>query len=458
MKHFLIFSLFIFLVYAEETNSTVKAKNTFNTEQNSSVKINTIDRIISSEDFHGNIAPQKVKKDKKKKKKVKYIKKRSQVFWYQKYLSYLSNKRPIGTYDYKYKFGGQFSYDLGYIDQAPDTWSNEPQPFSDHKFRRARVFHGGSFLDQKVFYEMEYSLLDNKDHFKDFYFGYQNKLNSLDLNYRIKFGNIKIPVDLNRYTTSKNLSFMERPLGDDAFSIGRKMGFELFLYKKLQQHRFGLFYSSFSNSIDEKINHLTQYPGNSLRLTYNYKIEKNNLFHIELGRYSQEYKKDDLRLRQNSESEILSTKYVSTKIKNTDNLTVKNYDLYYQDHKYSGQAGYKQIDISSDQSSYIFYSYFMEGSYFILGKGKQFDLKESKFSKIKPTKDGAIEAAIRYSYINLNNKDEQGGEQTNYSVALNWYLNSEIKIMTNYIVALPKDTDDYDGLINIYQMRIQFAF
>ncbi|QOP40344.1 OprO/OprP family phosphate-selective porin [Sulfurimonas marina] len=398
-------------------------------------------------------------KKEKKKKKVKYVKKRSQEYKYQQYIANLSNnKKPIGPYDYRYSFGAQISYDIGYIDQAEAISYDEPKPFFDHDFRRARISHSGSFFDKKLFYELEYSLIEDEDHYKDFYIGYKNKLRAINGAYRIKAGNLKVPFSLYRYSTSKNLSFMERPLGDDAFSIPRKLGVELLINSKLDRHLFSLFVCGFTNSIDERKENEINKPGASLRATYTYKASKRELLHLGFGALQQDYKNEDLRYRQNSESSILDDKYVSVRIRDVNDLLNKNFDLLFINHKYSLQAGYTTSDISADKDDYSFYSYFMEGSYFLLGKGKRFDFKESKFSKIKPRQDGAVELALRYSYINLNDKDEHGGEQTNYGFGVNWYINDETKVMTEYIMALPKDTDDYDGLINIYQMRIQFAF
>jgi phosphate-selective porin OprO/OprP len=77
---------------------------------------------------------------------------------------------------------------------------------------------------------------------------------------------------------------------------------------------------------------------------------------------------------------------------------------------------------------------------------------------VKPNKDGSVEVAFRYSYLNLNDKDEHGGMQTDYTYGLNWYISKELKVMANYIVAKPKETDEYDGLLQIVQARILFAF
>ena len=116
-----------------------------------------------------------------------------------------------------------------------------------------------------------------------------------------------------------------------------------------------------------------------------------------------------------------------------------------------------QVIVNALKGSYIFNSYYLQGSYFLLGLGKNYKLSTSTLSNIKPNNNTALEVAFRYSTIDLNDKNKNGGTQKDYSFALNWYITKEFKLSFNYIVAMPKDTDNYSGLLQIAQIRTLFA-
>ena len=71
--------------------------------------------------------------------------------------------------------------------------------------------------------------------------------------------------------------------------------------------------------------------------------------------------------------------------------------------------------------------------------------------------------ALRYSYIDLNDEDIQGGEEKNWTAGLNWYLNPNVRFMFNYIYANVKNSNAgarflREGDTNIFAMRFQLTF
>ena len=76
---------------------------------------------------------------------------------------------------------------------------------------------------------------------------------------------------------------------------------------------------------------------------------------------------------------------------------------------------------------------------------------------------GAWELALRWSWLDLNDEDVRGGEETNYTLGVNWYLNPNYRLMFNYIYTDVEDRggveDGFqDGSANIFAMRFQVDF
>lgn len=87
----------------------------------------------------------------------------------------------------------------------------------------------------------------------------------------------------------------------------------------------------------------------------------------------------------------------------------------------------------------------------------RFSRRNGTFRSVRPDRDwGALELAVRYSTLDLDDGDITGGEQSNAAIGLNWYANTNFRVMANFI---RYDADpnrngiDEDG--NIIQIRIQ---
>ena len=265
------------------------------------------------------------------------------------------------------------------------------------------------------------------------------------------------PFSLERYSSSKYTTFMERAL-TDAYGEGRKVGGELLLSTKLDKSRINLFTSVFSNSIDDRINDEPPESGYSSRLTYGYKFKKKHLLSIGTAYMYQDINGESVKFKQSSESDSILDKYVSVKVKNVKNVKKNNLEFLYINNKFSLQSEYVTATLKNLDESYNFDAYYVQGSYFLIGLGRAYRFKDSTLAKIKPSREGALEFAFRYSSIDLNDKDEVGGMQSDYTFGINWYVNKELKFMLNYIIAEPTSTDNYDGTTQILQARALFAF
>ncbi|MCY2964262.1 MAG: porin, partial [Planctomycetota bacterium] len=93
-----------------------------------------------------------------------------------------------------------------------------------------------------------------------------------------------------------------------------------------------------------------------------------------------------------------------------------------------------------------FPSLYTQVGYFLTGEHRPYLKKAGAIDRVKPFRNvkffdndgtgwGAWEIAARYSYIDLNSRDIDGGRLNDLTLGLNWYLNPNAKVQFNWIRA-----------------------
>jgi len=120
---------------------------------------------------------------------------------------------------------------------------------------------------------------------------------------------------------------------------------------------------------------------------------------------------------------------------------------------------------------------YAEAAYILTGESRPYNPGSASYGGIAPANPfslsgggwGAWEIAGRYSTIDLNDRiatasGVAGGRQTIYTLALNWYLNRNVRLMFDYLhgdVAKqlsPTNFADIGSKFNAFAMRTQVAF
>lgn len=210
---------------------------------------------------------------------------------------------------------------------------------------------------------------------------------------------------------------------------------------------------------DKKANDGYVFTGRVTGLPIN-NINKKQLLHLGLG-YS--YRVSDAKeysVSSKPEAHLSSQKYITTGT--IENVNLINVEAVFTKGPFSAQTEYLKSKINTTTINYDFASYYAEVSCFLTGEHKKYKSSYSGFDRLKPKNNfggknkgaGAWEVALRFSNSDLNNKDVFGGEQTDITLGVNWYLNPSTRIMLNNVWADVKDT----GKANIFQVRFQIDF
>lgn len=153
----------------------------------------------------------------------------------------------------------------------------------------------------------------------------------------------------------------------------------------------------------------------------------------------------------------------TTSVGGTTSISSKN--LYTWDLELSGQNGplyadleYQRVNVNrSNQAKLHFDGYHAQAAYVLTGESRTFNPKNGTYNQVVPNSiGGAWEVAVRYSHIDLNNKDIQGGRMNNATVGLNWYANSNIRVTGNYIRSHIQERYDANKKrnLNIFGVRL----
>ncbi|NJA05762.1 porin [Methylococcaceae bacterium WWC4] len=161
----------------------------------------------------------------------------------------------------------------------------------------------------------------------------------------------------------------------------------------------------------------------------------------------------------------INTNVDRTYILNTGNLTATNGSRIAQRiarfggetalvyGPFSAQAEYIQANVSGkgyhDEMLNGWYGY---ASYFLTGESRAYKTSTGAWDRIKPNRNfsarggwGAWELAAGYDYLNLIDGGINGGRAQTAKFGINWYPNSHIRMMANFVHALNIDTA---GVIN----------
>ena len=80
----------------------------------------------------------------------------------------------------------------------------------------------------------------------------------------------------------------------------------------------------------------------------------------------------------------------------------------------------------------------VQAAWVLTGERQRYSLGAGTFGEVRPDKDnafGAWEIAARYSTLDLQDGGVLGGEQKNWTVGVNWYVNRNVRVSANYVDA-----------------------
>lgn len=300
--------------------------------------------------------------------------------------------------------------------------------------------------------EIDFDFGNNAVDIKDAYIRYIGK------NWQIKAGHFREPMSIETMTTSRYITFMERPYATEQ-APSRNLGVD---YKTFTDHLFfegGVFSSSIANDLirDENKKNGTN-SGWSVTGRFAYAPIKKDKQVLHFG-ISGSYRKpkipelgdpiNSFRYGENAETEINRKKYIDTDwIEDSDNKTILGFEAAYAYKNFKVAGEYLTTNINRDanvvpdgEDHAKLKGYYFSGSWLINNANYYYNMGDAEFSQIDfiSNDKGAFEVAVRYSFMDANSfKDGEdipwlaGGSGETYTLGLSYYFNYNVKIMLNY--------------------------
>lgn len=357
---------------------------------------------------------------------------------------------------------GQFSTKLGGRVQADAaTYSGQPVMGDGTEIRRARLYLEGIMYSDWG-YKLQYDFAStgaNGKGIADAFITY----NGFD-NLQLKVGNFKDPFSLQEQTSSKFTTFTERAL-PSAFSAGRHIG----VMASTKQQHWSLAGGVFGDSLtatNGTTHDQDEGWGLGARGTFAPLNEKGKVVHLGLGiNYRDTGGLGSTSFKQQAETHISGINIVDTgTIANVQDFYKVGAEFATVIGPFSAQAEYITTSVSRNNASDLsFDGWYAQAGYFFTGESRNY--KKGAFGGITPKASvgqggiGAWEVALRYSTLDLIDKDIDGGDVDAYTVGLNWFATPTLRFSANYVDVLNVKGGAYNNQEpSLFQVRSQWAF
>ncbi len=364
--------------------------------------------------------------------------------------------------NFSLKVGGRIMNDWAIYSTDSDTPDTFRSIGDGTEFRRARMYLEGEIY-KNIKYKAQYDFGGQDADFKDVYI----ELKKIPTLGNLRIGHFKEPMSLEELTSSKYITFMERSLSN-VFVQGRNTGFQIAnsFADKRATAAIGVFRdvgdsgNGFGKNSDYNVTaRVTALPW--------YEDKGKRLLHVGFG-YTHEFRHDAesmVRFRARPEAH-LGPRFVDTKAfpaKSVDSFNPEFAAVYgpfsLQGEYMFTEVNSKEYDDPSFDGAYLYGSVFLTPDDY-----RRYKISSGAFDRVKPARDlswsgggfGAIEAAVRYSQLDLTNGMIRGGTLSTLTAGLNWYLNPNVRFMLNYVYADQKHPHDFEA--DIVQMRAQVDF
>ena len=394
---------------------------------------------------------------------------------WQSYKKGVDKKKADSAKKPSYKIGGRLHADYWAFPNATEgiNYFENPSgplmgtdPEDRLLFRRLRVETKGDIFDTML-YDFDFDFATpGRVEIKDAYLGFKNLPN----NQSFLIGNQKRPLGLDHLNSSRFNVFIERPMVVDSFNDdARRLGMAMYGYSddELYHWRYGVYNLDNVKSTGKYIGDHMQLSGNA-RLSsspwYDESSGGRGYFHWAVAGMvahpdglSSDTASNDNEGRFRARPEARSTRqWVDTRpiagIRWYEILgfeTILNVGALQVVAEWQSNWVQRDETTSNPGDNLNFHGGYIYAAYTLTGEHVPYNRKTGTIGRMKPFENfflvdrcdggyghgwGLWQVAFRYSYLDITDRDIQGGVGTNYTFGLNWWWTSHSRLQFNAIV------------------------
>jgi len=311
--------------------------------------------------------------------------------------------------------------------------------------RRARFAVKTEFA-KKWYAELDMDIANSQLELKDAYLQ-----RTFGNNFELRVGNFKENYSMESTTTSRYLTFMERPMAVNTFAPSRHLGLMATYNYNWLLTQGGIFFQkvddieertfSLTNNKDFGVDEGYSLTGKAVFMPFYNDVHKGLHFGV-AGSYRTPKTDAEvagtLRYSTRSLTSINRKKYIDTDlIGKVDYATLGGFEIagYHKNLRFQGEYLINSVHRLENLETLNFDGWYMFGSWLVFGGKYNYNTSEGEFTQVSRGKSwGDLELALRYDYLSLNSAMEtlMGGAGEGITLGLNYYANNNVKIMLNY--------------------------
>jgi phosphate-selective porin OprO/OprP len=365
------------------------------------------------------------------------------------------------------KLGAKFA-----LDGAAYATGDEFSGFdSGVELRRARIYaKGDCVVLVPVSYELELGYIPGSFYIENSYLEFHD-LGFLDFLGSFKIGQYPVPMSLVNYGSSRDMTFMEPASPLEALAPGVNAGLQVGrpLFSERMTWALGLFTDAAGQDFGDATKDFGRVVGRLTGLPI-YRSdpdrpETQRLLHLGLSGSLLYASGGTVRYRSRPESH-LAPYVVDTDDIDADSAYTVGAEAAWVRGPLCVQGEMVHSGVSENTGQHlIFGGFYGSASWFLTGETRPYNRRQGTFDRVVPRRNfnfgkggwGAWEVAGRYSFVNLNDGDIEGGRMSLLMGGVNWYLHSHVKWRFNYGFGHVTGRNP-DGNLNIFQTRIEVDF